>query len=264
MIRFTPLLSLTIALGLAAAGAACSVSTPGSEDQPAADTTAATDGGAAAMPPLEGAINPQIVSTLAAAGMTVDDLPANLDDVANDPNHAKLHAVMKTFTIALGVDCTRSCYATADGGMPDFEANTPKKNVARKMWSNFVGQLKKADGSAIYCDTCHQGTMEFLDRSNDRALGTWMKTNFVGGSLARKDGTDAVVHECAPRQPVQRQLPRRLGAGPDGRYDGRRGVQTDDYGARLLRGVADGTLSDRRICVGYNARYKSRLSSPRR
>lgn len=190
MARLTTVLSLTVALGLAAAAAACTASPSGASDEAAADTTATADAGT---PPLEGAINPQIVSTLAAAGLTVDDLPADLDAVASD--HTKLRAVMQSFTIALGTTCEGCHEAGVDGGRPNFDADTPRKNVARKMWSEFVGKLRKKDGSAIYCDTCHQGQFEFLNRDDDHALAQWMKANFVNG-LSRKDGTTQTCASC--------------------------------------------------------------------
>jgi hypothetical protein len=193
--RISPVFSLTVALGLAAAAAACSASTSAGESSASADTTA--DAGVATpMPPIETAVNPQIVATLAAAGLTVDNLPADLDAIKNDPNHAKLHAVMKSFTIALGVGCD-GCHVKTDAGPMgmDFDAATPRKNVAKKMWSEFVAKLSKKDGSAIYCDTCHEGKAVFLDRVTPHAIGPWMKANFVAG-LERKDGTPQECNAC--------------------------------------------------------------------
>lgn len=194
MARITSALGLVVSLSLAAAAAACSASSSGAGDQStSADTTTVGDGGVQA--PIAQTINPQIVSALAAAGMTVDTLPATLDEVKNDPNHAKLHAVMQTFTIALGTTCEGCHQAGVDGGHPNFDADTPRKNVAKKMWSEFVAKLQKHDGTAIYCDTCHQGQVEFLDRSNTRNLSAWMKTNFVQG-LKAKDGTPQECMAC--------------------------------------------------------------------
>jgi hypothetical protein len=148
------------------------------------------------MPPLETSINPQIVSTLAAGHLTVDNLPPDLDTILHDPDHSKLHAVMKSFTIALGVGCD-GCHLKTDAGPMgvDFDAPTPNKNVAKKMWSEFVSKLSKPDGSAIYCDTCHQGKAEFLDRVTPHVVGPWMKANFVQG-LKRKDGTAQECNAC--------------------------------------------------------------------
>jgi hypothetical protein len=199
---------VTLLLTLASAAAACQ---DDNADVPSADTAidltgsdgAVPDSGpgspdadadASAMPPISDSVDPQIVSTLADAGIALDALP-DLTTLKSEPGHARLRAVMKSFTIALGTTCT-GCHdngATSDAGaMPDFAKDTPRKNVARRMWTDFATSLQKKDGSAIYCDTCHQGRVTFLDRSNIPALRAWMKTNFVD-DLDRKDGS---VERC--------------------------------------------------------------------
>ena len=186
MLRATHLFA--IVLGLAAAAQACQGATSSdAAQQGAADTVEA----GTAMPPIAGSTDPRIVSTLAAAGMSVDNLP-DLTTLKNEPDHTRLHAVMKSFTIALGTDCSGCHIANATTGA-DFAVDTPRKNVARRMWSTFLGGLERKDGSAIYCDTCHQGKVTFLDRSDHHVLAGWMKTNFVQ-SLARRDGAQ---HDCS-------------------------------------------------------------------
>jgi cytochrome c7-like protein len=141
-------------------------------------------------PALRDGVDETIKTTLTGAGLDVANLPDELKDAVTD--RAKTRAVMKTFTIALGVECNH-CHAPKAGSEElDYEANTPQKNVARKMWTNFVRGLSRKDGSALYCDGCHQGKAEFLDRADDKALGGWMKENFVA-KLARRDGQD---HSC--------------------------------------------------------------------
>ncbi|MDB4937099.1 MAG: hypothetical protein JWP87_4071 [Labilithrix sp.] len=140
-------------------------------------------------PPLRDAIDPSILSALKGANIDIAALPDDLEEIAKSP--AKLKAVMKTFTIALGTTC-EGCHAKS-GTKIDYEAATPKKNVAKKMWTDLVRGLQKKDGKPLYCDSCHQGKMEFLDRADDKALGAWMKNNFVD-KLARRDGAE---HGCA-------------------------------------------------------------------
>jgi nitrate/TMAO reductase-like tetraheme cytochrome c subunit len=58
--------------------------------------------------------------------------------------------VMTAFTKALGVECT---YCHTD----DFDDDTPRKQIARFMMTEFSRGLVKQDGSAVGCNDCHQG-----------------------------------------------------------------------------------------------------------
>lgn len=58
--------------------------------------------------------------------------------------------VMMAFTKALGVECT---YCHTD----DFDDETPRKQIARFMMTEFSGGLVKQDGSVVGCNDCHQG-----------------------------------------------------------------------------------------------------------
>jgi hypothetical protein len=69
----------------------------------------------------------------------------------------------------------------------DYSAETPEKNVATLMWKNWVAQATFNDGSPLYCDSCHQGKKEFLDRTNDTALGAWMRANFAAKLVQADD-----------------------------------------------------------------------------
>jgi len=62
----------------------------------------------------------------------------------------RLTQVMTAFTKALGVECT---YCHTD----DFDEDTPRKQIARFMMTEFAGGLVKQDGSAVGCNDCHQG-----------------------------------------------------------------------------------------------------------
>ncbi len=127
-----------------------------------------------------------MAGALAAAGLDVAQLPA-LDDV----DDAKLPAVMATFTQALGLACS-DCHAQ------DYTADTPRKRIARKMWDRMVRGLRFGDGSAIYCDSCHQGAATFLDRrdpSPDGTLAHWMQAAYVT-PLQGSDGASAGCASC--------------------------------------------------------------------
>jgi nitrate/TMAO reductase-like tetraheme cytochrome c subunit len=58
--------------------------------------------------------------------------------------------VMVAFTKALGVECD---YCHTD----DFDDETPRKQIARYMMTEFSSKLVNKDGSAVNCNSCHQG-----------------------------------------------------------------------------------------------------------
>ena len=63
--------------------------------------------------------------------------------------------VMRDWSTALGVDCSY-CHQAS------FEAETPRKQIARQMQREYVAALKHSDGSAIRCQDCHQGQPKLL------------------------------------------------------------------------------------------------------
>lgn len=190
--RFASVLPLLLAVAVSASASACSSADSAPKGTQTAPTEPPPDAEAPVTPsttlPLRDAIDPKILSTLSTGGVDIKALPDDLDTIAAD--RTKLHAVMTSFTIALGTTC-EGCHVKA-GTKVDFAADSPKKKIAKGMWTNFVRALKKQDGSAIYCDSCHQGKMQFLDRADNRSLGAWMKDNFVS-KLVRVDGKD---HSC--------------------------------------------------------------------
>jgi hypothetical protein len=158
-----------------------------------------------------------LVASLQAAGLDPAHLPA-LEDVPDD----QVDAVMKTFTKALGVKC-KDCHQT-----PDFAKETTNKRIARKMWDQLVRGMTMADGSPLYCDSCHQGKATFLDRSDTGkggALSTWMKAAYVGG-LKQADGSANTCSSCHGK-PFKGSFLDDWGADPDA--DG--GVAPTDGGA---------------------------------
>jgi cytochrome c7-like protein len=112
--------------------------------------------------------------------------PSNLPPIEKlDPK--ALRGVMKLIAKSLGAKCG-DCHSEGD-----FAAPTPRKKVAAKMWDEFVVKLVFAsDGSPLFCDSCHQGRKKQLDRTDKKALATWMTANFVA-KLKRKDDKD---HDC--------------------------------------------------------------------
>lgn len=182
--------------------AACGGGGPQPPTSPTATPTAsgtapAPDGGAvpattstAGKPP-EGPKEP--MKAIAASQME-----AQLKELGLDPKKLpplgkmelpKMKKVMATFTKALGTTCN-GCHDPND-----FRAWTPKKKIASKMWDEFVVKLAREDGSALYCDSCHQGKMTFLDRHDKKDLGKWMDANFVG-KIKRNDKKDNGCETC--------------------------------------------------------------------
>ncbi|AKV04667.1 hypothetical protein AKJ09_11330 [Labilithrix luteola] len=101
----------------------------------------------------------------------------------------KLRQVMKTFNKALGTQCT-GCHEAND-----FHAPTKNKKIASKMWDLYVRGLVAEDGGPVFCDSCHEGKMEFLDRHDKKALSAWMDENFVK-KLKRVDKKENGCETC--------------------------------------------------------------------
>ena len=122
-------------------------------------------------------------------------LDADLHALGLDPSHlppierldpTTLRRVMKLMAKSLGIKCA-GCHQEGD-----FAAPTRRKKIASRMWDEFVAKLVTVDGSPFFCDSCHQGRVEVLDRGDGKALEKWMDENFVA-KLARRD---QAVHDC--------------------------------------------------------------------
>jgi hypothetical protein len=121
---------------------------------------------------------------LAALGLDPKNLP-RMDKL--EPR--ALRGVMKLIARSLGVRCA-DCHVEGD-----FAAPTRRKKIAAHMWNEFAAGLSLADGSPLFCDSCHQGRIKLLDRSDKKALGKWMQASFVDG-VARKDGQPEKCESC--------------------------------------------------------------------
>jgi hypothetical protein len=126
----------------------------------------------------------------------VPDLQALGLDAARLPPIEKLEpralrGVMKLMAKSLGIKCA-DCHK--DG---DFPAPTRRKKIAAKMWDEFVVKLAFAspDGAPLFCDSCHQGRVEQLDRRDKKALAKWMDDNFVA-RLKQKNGGAQECETC--------------------------------------------------------------------
>lgn len=120
---------------------------------------------------LEPLVATQYGDALASLGLNANELPP-MDKLTPE----QVRKVMNLFTRSLGVDC-KFCHK---GG--DFKAPTEHKKLAERMWNEWVHgkKLVTADATGpVFCDSCHQGRAEILDKSNHDALAKWMKDEFV-------------------------------------------------------------------------------------
>lgn len=170
--------------------------TPTTGPRPGSGEVTLGGAGAAMARPMKPIAPSAMLAELAAIGLE----PAALPPLAElEPD--KLRRVMRTFTRSLGAVCA-DCHVEND-----FAAPTPRKNVAAKMWDQYVRGLSLTSGggapdsplspltplSPLYCDSCHAGRITpLLDRHDGKALAQWMDGNFV----ARLRRTDGKAHRC--------------------------------------------------------------------
>jgi nitrate/TMAO reductase-like tetraheme cytochrome c subunit len=79
----------------------------------------------------------------------------------------KILGEMRKVASSLGVECN-FCHVRP------FEADTPRKSVARLMMRDYTMGMKHKDGSALACNDCHKGQPNFL------------RTRPYEGAIARK------------------------------------------------------------------------------
>jgi hypothetical protein len=162
---------------------------PPSPVSPAGSSTAPSGAPTKTTPPPA----PRPMKSIMASQMEAELREIGLDPKALPPlnkmDPAMLRKVMKPFTKALGVPCSH-CHDTKS-----FKAPTTNKKIATHMWNDFVRGLAMADGGALFCDSCHQGTATFLDRSSIPALADWMRENYEA-KLVRADKNDHSCETC--------------------------------------------------------------------
>jgi hypothetical protein len=164
--------------------------TPTTGPRPGSGQVALGGAGSTVAGPMKPIAPSAMLAELTAIGLD----PAALPPLAQlEPD--KLRRVMRTFTRSLGAVCA-DCHVEND-----FAAPTPRKNVAAKMWDQYVRGLSLAAPrgapdsltSPLYCDSCHAGRITpLLDRRDGKELAEWMDANFVE-RLKRTDGKE---HRC--------------------------------------------------------------------
>lgn len=130
-----------------------------------------------------------VAVTLESLGLDLANLPTLHETVERleAEDEERVHTLMDTFTKSLGVRCS-ACHTVRNAeGRLDFEADTPERRVATKMWDVFLRTMKSSDGTPLYCDSCHQGSLEALDRSDGAQLRADMRTVFVDGLVTTNE-----------------------------------------------------------------------------
>jgi len=83
-----------------------------------------------------------------------EEEPKNLQ-VLKGLSRSQVITLMRSWSEALGVECN-FCHVRP------FEADTPRKAVARLMQREYVAGMKHKDGRALSCQDCHRGQPNFL------------------------------------------------------------------------------------------------------
>jgi hypothetical protein len=167
--------------GSEVAPGASTVGEPGASQAGGPASASAPAGSAPVSIEMKPPVPSAMVEDLQALGIDAKNLPA-IERLAP----RTLRGVMKLLAKSLGGKCG-DCHQEGD-----FAAPTRRKKIAARMWDEFAAKLALADGSPLFCDSCHQGRILQLDRHDKKALSHWMDDNFVA-KLARKGGKS---HEC--------------------------------------------------------------------
>ncbi len=191
--------SVTSAAGLAACGGNEGAPvTPSNNTTPTATPTDAASTpdasvATATLPPVE--LPAKVTfSPVRASAMLARLAELKLDPKALPPlsklTKDQRNGVMKLFQESLGVSCN-GCH---DEGV--FKNPTRRKNIARKMWEEYVVKLALNSGEPLFCDSCHQGKVKILDRTDKKVVAHWMNENFDKGLKQKKGGE----HSCSSAQ----------------------------------------------------------------
>jgi hypothetical protein len=137
-------------------------------DAPAPDPTAkegpTAEPGAPSVP-----VGPsQMLADLGKIGINMKKVPA-LEKIPL----AQKKKIMPLFQKSLGLsDCT-GCHIEGD-----FKKETRNIQMARNMWNNYVVNLRDEKGENVFCDSCHSGKEQLLNRHDKDALQKFMETEY--------------------------------------------------------------------------------------
>jgi len=104
------------------------------------------------------------------AGQQAARVPQNLQVLPKDMTFQQVQQTMRTFTAALGVECSHCHVGTQQERAKD---DNPKKGIARKMLAmtaainkdmlKDVGEPAAAGVNKVTCFTCHRGAIKPLN-----------------------------------------------------------------------------------------------------
>lgn len=186
--------------------AGCAGASPAQTDVPTPAGTSGTDGGRPPSTDDAGPLASATPTSPVAPGPMKPPTPtiyaAELQAIGLDPQHLpplnkiapeQLRKVMPLVAKSLGVKCNACHNFNAD---TPAAQRTPRMNVASHMWNDFV-RTRTIDGDQpVFCDSCHHGSLTFLDRHDRPALEHWMDESFVKTLGAEKCET---CHGTPPR-----------------------------------------------------------------
>lgn len=167
-------------------------STPAS---PADGATAAGDSGAK---PADGATGPtsapaqskpmqatSLEADLKKIGLNLQKLP----DLEKMPL-AQKKKVMPLLQKSLGMENCQGCHVEND-----FKKETRNMKVSREMWRHFVAPLRTEQGGTVFCDSCHSGSKQVLNRADKKAMEKFMEEEYEH-KLTRADKKDMECGTC--------------------------------------------------------------------
>ena len=107
------------------------------------------------------------LTPLQAQGPGDDEKPKNLKVLPKDTSHRQVVAIMRDYSMALGVRCD-ACHAQKEGSDElAFDSDKkPEKETARKMMkmvdaiNDQIGKMDLKDPQKVACVTCHHGLKE--------------------------------------------------------------------------------------------------------
>lgn len=156
---------------------------PGGETKPAEATPA--PGPAAGPAQSKNLTATQMEADLKKIGLNLSKLP----DLEKLPL-AQKKKVMPLLQKSLGMENCQGCHVEGD-----FKKETRNIKISREMWRHFVAPLRDEKGGAVFCDTCHSGAKQVLNRSDKKAMEAFMEDQYEH-KLTRADKKDMECSTC--------------------------------------------------------------------
>lgn len=97
--------------------------------------------------------------------------------------------VMDLIAESLGASCG-SCHEGKN-----YKRETDHKKVARFMWNTLTAPHTLAEGP-LFCDSCHQGNRNHLDRNHPTGVKPYMEAEYSGRLLRRSDNEAVPCSTC--------------------------------------------------------------------